>query len=65
MNRNFPPEVLRSCDHCGTEIICAADPLGGLEANDLRDYVYAPANSDPNDEMYVCARCRVDIGFDD
>lgn len=65
MNRNFPFEKIEPCQHCGRDILCVVIEFGGLEAADLRDYVYAPANGDPNDEMFVCAGCRVATGMDD
>jgi hypothetical protein len=66
MNRAFPPETIRSCEHCGRDLVCLIDQFGGLEANDVRDYVYAPANGDPNDEVFVCAGCQTAVnGFED
>lgn len=65
MNRNFPPETIRACDHCGRDLTLVLTPEGGLEANDQRDYVWADPGSDPRDHVVVCAGCRVAYGLDD
>lgn len=64
MDRSFPPETVRVCDHCGTDIICVQTPEGGLEANDRRDYVWADSE-DVRDHVFVCSGCRVAYGLDD
>lgn len=64
MNRNFPPETIRACDHCGRDITCVITPEGWLEANDQRDYVWAETD-DVRDHVFVCADCRVAHGLDD
>lgn len=65
MNRAFPPETIEPCDHCGRDLTLVVDVFGGLEANDQRDYVYAPANSDVNDRIICCAGCRTAMGIGD
>lgn len=64
MDRNFPPETIRPCDRCGTDIIVVLTPEGGMEANDPRDYVWADSE-DSRDHVFVCAGCRVAVGLDD
>lgn len=65
MNRSFPPETIKTCEHCGHDltIICLED--GGFEANDQRDYVWADPGSDPRDHVFVCAGCRAAVGVDE
>lgn len=65
MNRAFPPETIEPCDHCGRDLTLVVDVFGGLEANDPRDYVYAPANGDVRDRVIVCADCTAThIGYE-
>lgn len=65
MNRAFPPETIEPCDHCGRDLTLVVDVYGGLEANDQRDYVYAPAGGDVNDRVIVCGGCKVAVGIGD
>lgn len=65
MNRAFPPETTKSCDNCGRDIVVVETPEGGLEANDVRDYVWADPGSDPRDHVFICAGCRVSMGVED
>lgn len=65
MNRSFPPETMEPCDLCGRDLTLVVTPEGDLEANDQRDYVWAPADVDPTDRVIVCAGCRVAVGIGD
>ena len=65
MNRTFPPETLRTCEHCGHDLTVIVLDDGGFEANDVRDYVWADPGSDPRDHVFVCAGCRVTMGIDE
>lgn len=63
MNRAFPPETIRSCDHCGRDITVVITD-NGLEANDVRDYVWAETE-DARDHVFICASCRPAAGVDE
>lgn len=63
MNRNFPPETIRTCDNCGHDLTVVVTD-DGFEANDQRDYVWAESE-DPRDHVFVCAGCRTAVGLDD
>lgn len=64
MNRNFPPETIRPCDHCGRDLTLVITD-DGLEANDQRDYVWADNGYHETDWVVVCAGCRTAYGLDD
>jgi hypothetical protein len=64
MNRNFPPETIEPCDHCGHDLTLVITEDGTLEANDQRDYV-DDQSGDPRDRVIVCAGCRVAMGIGD
>lgn len=65
MNRAFPAETIKTCDHCGRDLTVIVLDDGGFEANDPRDYVWADPGTDPRDHVYVCADCRIIHGLDD
>lgn len=64
MNRAFPPETIRSCDHCGRDITCVVTD-DGLEANDQRDYVWADNGVDSVDWVFICQLCKTAVGIGD
>lgn len=63
MNRNFPPETIEPCDHCGRDLTLIVTD-DGLEANDVRDYV-CDGSGDVRDRVIVCAECRTAVGIGD
>ena len=63
MNRNFPPETIEPCDHCGRDLTLVVTDEG-LEANDSRDYVLDETDRG-GDRIIVCAGCRTAVGIGD
>lgn len=64
MNRAFPPETIEPCDLCGRDLTLIVTDEG-LEANDQRDFVYAPTGGDVRDRIISCADCRTAMGIGD
>jgi hypothetical protein len=63
MNRAFPPETIRACDVCGCDLTLIVLDGGGLEANNVADYVDADPGTDPADHVIVCQSCKTAVGI--
>lgn len=61
MNRTFPPETIRQCDHCGRDLTLVVTDAG-LEANDQRDYVDTVGLPE-SEWVIVCAGCKTAVGI--